>query len=53
LLEKIKNPNKKLIAKEDLTTEIQKSNAEVIITMGAGDIGEEIKTIKHNLSFAS
>jgi UDP-N-acetylmuramate--alanine ligase len=53
LLEKIKNPNKKLIAKEDLSTEIQKSNAEVIITMGAGDIGEEIKTIKHNLSFAS
>lgn len=53
LLEKIKNPNKKLITKEDLTSEIQRSDAEVIITMGAGDIGEEIKTIKHNLSFAS
>ena len=53
LLEKIKNPNKKLIVKEDLTTEIQKSNAAVVITMGAGDIGEEVKTIKHNLSFAS
>ena len=53
LLDKIENPNKKLSAKEDLTSEIQKSNADVVITMGAGDIGEEVKTIKHNLSFAS
>jgi len=53
LLKKIKNPNKKLIAKKDLITEIQKSSANVVITMGAGDIGEEVKTIKQNLSFAS
>ncbi len=53
LLEKIKNPNKKLIDKESLSKEIQRSDAEVIITMGAGDIGEEVETIKHNLSFAS
>ena len=53
LLDKIENPNKKLIHKKDISKEIQKSQADVVITMGAGDIGEEVKTIKQNLSIAS
>ena len=53
LLDKIENPHKKLIAKKDISAEIEKSDAKVILTIGAGDIGEEVKLIKHNLSLAS
>ncbi len=53
LLEKINNSNKKLISKTDLVSEIHKSSAEVILTIGAGDIGEEVKHIKKELSVAS
>jgi UDP-N-acetylmuramate--alanine ligase len=53
LLDKINNPNKKLIAKSEIANEIQKSNIKIIITIGAGDIGAEVKHIKENLSIAS
>ena len=53
VLDKIENPNKKLIGKKDISAEIEKSDARVVLTIGAGDIGEEIKLIKHNLSLAS
>ncbi|MFS4484124.1 UDP-N-acetylmuramate--L-alanine ligase [Hyunsoonleella sp. 2307UL5-6] len=53
LLNKIKNTNKKLVGKRDLVSEIYKSTAEVILTLGAGDIGEEVKHIKNKLSVAS
>jgi UDP-N-acetylmuramate--alanine ligase len=53
LLEKIKNSHKKLIQKSDLVSEIKSSNAQVILTIGAGDIGEEVKHIKKALSVAS
>ncbi|NNF21717.1 MAG: UDP-N-acetylmuramate--L-alanine ligase, partial [Saprospiraceae bacterium] len=53
LLSKISNPNKKLVLKKDISSEIQQSNAHVVLTMGAGDIGEEVNKIKHNLSFAN
>lgn len=53
LLDKIDNPNKKLITKSDIVKEIQKSDIKVIITIGAGDIGAEVKNIKENLSIAS
>lgn len=53
LLSKISNKNKKLVAKEQLVSEIQKSDAQVIITLGAGDIGEEVAKIKEQLSIAS
>ena len=46
LLNKIDNPNKKLITKEELFTVFEKSDAEVFITIGAGDIGEMVKNIK-------
>lgn len=53
LFDKIKNENKKLIQKSELISEIKKSNAQIILTIGAGDIGEEVKHIKNALSVAS
>ncbi len=46
LLTKIENPNKKLVTKEILFEVFQQSDAEVFITIGAGDIGEMVKDLK-------
>ncbi|WP_299361362.1 UDP-N-acetylmuramate--L-alanine ligase [Winogradskyella sp.] len=53
LLEKIENPHKKLVSKSELIDDIKTSDAQVILTLGAGDIGEEVKHIKEALSFAN
>ncbi|RIA08716.1 UDP-N-acetylmuramate--L-alanine ligase [Flavobacteriaceae bacterium MAR_2010_72] len=53
LLDKIQNKNKKLVQKAELISELKQSNAQVILTVGAGDIGEEVKLIKEALSIAS
>lgn len=53
LLEKIKNENKQLVNKNHLIDKILKSQAQVIITLGAGDIGEEVKNIKQALTVES
>lgn len=48
LLDKINNPNKKLVSKETLSEEIKKSQSSVNVMLGAGDIGEEVnKVVKH------
>lgn len=49
LLSKMDNPNRKLVSKTDLISEILKSNAKVVVTIGAGDIGELVKPIKEAL----
>lgn len=49
LLDKINNPNKTLVEKQHLIDEIQKHRADVILTLGAGDIGEEVERIKSAL----
>ncbi len=49
LLSKIKNSNKKLVLKINLIAEIVKSDATVIVTIGAGDIGELVPIIKKAL----
>ena len=49
LLEKIENPNKKIIKKEELINEIKLQDPEVLVAMGAGDIGLEIMKIKNAL----
>ncbi|WP_299312175.1 UDP-N-acetylmuramate--L-alanine ligase [uncultured Aquimarina sp.] len=49
LLEMINLENKKLVKKDNLIEEILKSNARVITTIGAGDIGEEVISIKEAL----
>lgn len=50
LLGKIENQNKKLVSKEDLIAVIKASNAPVIVTIGAGDIGELVIEIKQALN---
>ena len=50
LLEKITNNNKKLVAKNELISVILNSDAKVIVTIGAGDIGELVKPIKQALN---
>ena len=53
LLNKIENTNKKLIQKSELIDEIKKSDAQVVLTIGAGDIGEEVKHIKEAFIIAN
>lgn len=53
LLGKIDNPNKKLLKKSDLTAEIKKQAPEILVTMGAGDIGLEVPKIKKELGYAN
>ena len=52
LLGKIANPFKKLIQKEQIISEIKAQNPDVLVTMGAGDIGLEIHKIQKELSYA-
>ncbi len=49
LLEMISNEDKKLVSKDNLVNEIMKRNPEVVVTIGAGDIGEEVSSIKEAL----
>jgi UDP-N-acetylmuramate--alanine ligase len=49
LMEMIKNPNKKVINKSDVLEEIKASKNKVVLTIGAGDIGELVKPIKKGL----
>lgn len=50
LLEKIKNRKKELVQKQDLSEAIKAKNADVVVLMGAGDIGEEVEKIRKNLA---
>lgn len=50
LLGKMTNANKKLVLKENLISTILNSDARVIVTIGAGDIGELVKPIKEALN---
>jgi UDP-N-acetylmuramate--alanine ligase len=50
LMDKIENSSKKLVSKEKLIPTILESNATVIITIGAGDIGEMVPSIKKALN---
>lgn len=49
LLEKITNPEKKLVSKQDLIPLLKMCDATVIVTIGAGDIGEMVPDIKRVL----
>jgi len=49
LLNKISNPNKKLVSKDELFTAFENSDADVFVTIGAGDIGELVKDLKKAL----
>ena len=49
LLSKISCKNKQLSSKQNLVKNILKSNAQVVVIIGAGDIGELVENIKNNL----
>ncbi len=49
LISKMTNEHKKLVSKESLIGTILESNATVIVTIGAGDIGEMVPSIKKAL----
>lgn len=49
LLTKITNKNARLITKTDLVAAVKDSDAEIIVTIGAGDIGELVKPLKEAL----
>lgn len=51
LLNKINNPNKKIIKKEDLVSVIKEHKSDVLVTMGAGDIGLEVNKIYKALTY--
>jgi UDP-N-acetylmuramate--alanine ligase len=53
LLSKIDIKNKQLVSKNELINKIRQSSAKVLLTIGAGDIGEEVKHIKKEFSIAS
>lgn len=49
LLSKMTNVNKKLVSKNQLLHEILESDAQIFVTIGAGDIGEMVAEIKNEL----
>ena len=49
LLDQISNENKKLVSKENLIEEIKLANCKIVVTIGAGDIGEMVSSIKEAL----
>ena len=53
LLKKIENPKKKIAQKAELIDEIKRQNPEILVTMGAGDIGLEVPKIKRELEYAN
>ncbi|ALJ05152.1 UDP-N-acetylmuramate--alanine ligase [Pseudalgibacter alginicilyticus] len=53
LLNKIDNKNKKVVSKKDLLAEIHDSRSQIVLTIGAGDIGEEVKKIKKEFTVES
>lgn len=50
LLSKVQNNHKKMISKTDLIPTILENDAKIIVTIGAGDIGELVPKIKQALS---
>jgi UDP-N-acetylmuramate--alanine ligase len=49
LMNKMTNENKKLVSKDDLIPTILAADARIIVTIGAGDLGEMVPTIKKAL----
>jgi UDP-N-acetylmuramate--alanine ligase len=53
LLDMIDNPNKKIVDKSNLILEIKTQAPDILVTMGAGDIGLEVSKIKKELEYAN
>lgn len=52
LLEKMDHPQKKSIQKSELIQEIKRQNPDILVTLGAGDIGLETQRLKEELEHA-
>jgi UDP-N-acetylmuramate--alanine ligase len=52
LLNRIKNNNKCLITKSNLPKYLSKSSSDILVIMGAGDISEEVNTIKKHIELS-
>ncbi|MEA9411461.1 UDP-N-acetylmuramate--L-alanine ligase [Flavobacterium sp. PL02] len=50
LMDKMSNSNRKIVAKNDLLASIKASDATIIVTIGAGDLGELVPSIKNILN---
>jgi UDP-N-acetylmuramate--alanine ligase len=53
LLDQIQNPEKRLLSKEELIPEIKRASPDILLTMGAGDIGRQVAPIQNALRYAS
>jgi UDP-N-acetylmuramate--alanine ligase len=53
LLSQIENPRKKWVSREELINKIIEAAPRVLVTMGAGDIGQQSQPIQNALSHAS
>ena len=53
LFDMVNSSQKKLVEKSKIVSELEQSDAQVILTLGAGDIGEEVKHIKKALKIAN
>lgn len=49
VLDQITNPHKSMVSKADLVSELCAAEESIIVTIGAGDIGEMVKEIKTGL----
>lgn len=49
LVSQISNKNKALVSKENLIEQIKLANCKIVVTIGAGDIGELVSSIKEAL----
>jgi UDP-N-acetylmuramate--alanine ligase len=49
LMDKMTNEHKKIVSKEDLISSILDNDAQIIVTIGAGDLGEMVPSIKKAL----
>ena len=52
LLQKIAHPRKKTVQKSELIHEIKKQRPDILVTLGAGDIGLEIDALQNELQHA-
>lgn len=53
LLEKMDHPKKKVIQKSELIAEIKNQSPEILVTLGAGDIGLEAQKLKEKFEHAN
>ena len=49
LLDKIDNPNKRLISEKNFISTVEETGADLIVILGAGDIGVKVQKLKNKV----